>query len=1497
MDKMEPISIAISGVAYYAAQKIVDQFISQEGYGWFSKMLFPKQRYVDRLYQLIEETATEFEVECPIESDRIPFYHSQLLFDVLNEYIIFTEFLDKAELLNNFSDYPSILPPTQNQLDIFYEIFFLKINNCKTLKNLHIEETYKEKIFYISDEIINIKLLLRSIDEKLTFHLSNDWLNEKNRQAIADLGGRYTPKLNVKLDIAKVFEGLGRTQEFFDMFYSQVDSFLIKGNKLRQCDEIATPLSVIVQSLNDISNLHQEIDIYKLSEVPTSKFIDNISRCQVAIGELESVLWELREESKKEGQTNQYSDKYSFTLRELRELDYACNNLIAFINSITVKLVSNPFLLLEGKAGIGKSHLLADVIKTRIASGYPSLFILGQQLTSGESPWSQIFKRLQLKVTSREFLEKLNLFGQKAGKRVLIFIDAINEGNGNKFWNDNINSFVDEVKHFEWLGLVMSVRTTYKNVTISDESVERNNFETYEHIGFQNVELEAVSLFYDYYNIERPSSPNLSPEFKNPLFLKLLCEGIKKNGLTKVPVGFDGISKILNFLVEGVNKSLASPKKYAFDPSFPLVKEALNEIIKVKLNIGGNSILLKEAHSAVQSVVRDYVTDKTFLSALIDEGLLTKGTVRNYDNSTEEVVYVAFERFDDHLTVKFLLDSVENIENEFKYNGLLKSYFKDEYDLYKYSGIVEALSIQLPEKFGKELYELLPEFSGNHNLLEAFIESLVWRDIKAIDFEKIKPFINEQVFRFNNSFDHFIEAVISISGLVDHPFNANFLHGWLTKHSLPDRDAFWTTQLKYKYSEESAFKHLIDWAWDRTDKSYISDKSIELVATSLCWFLTSSNRELRDCSTKALVSLLETRIPVLKKIIKKFEGVDDPYVWERIFSVALGCTLRTDNVQELKYLAETVYQKVFCSEYVYPNILLRDYAREIIEFATHSGLVLDGVELSKTKPPYNSSWPDEIPSKEELESLYDKDSYRALWRSIMGGGDFSRYTIGTNHNHSDWSGCKFGETPIDHKQVFKTFQSKLSDIQKELYDATGTIIYDDNAEEVTFGDTTIRLGSAIGRRDQDEIKANKELFKKSLPDDLLIDFENDIESYLDHNNNLLETDKHFDLRIAERFIFKRVVELGWDPDKHGDFDRQIGTGRGRRESFQERIGKKYQWIAYYEYMAKLVDNFVRFEGHGDERKESPYQGPWEPYVRDIDPTILLKETGAKVVSNQKMWWLNDEVFDWACSYEEWVENSTTITNPYGLIEVKDNDGDEWLVLESYPTWKEPKIIGNDDWGHPRKEVWSHIRSYIVKVEEFENLRDWILSQHFMGRWMPEGSDRYQLFNREFYWSEAFQFFKSDYYGGSDWTSVSDQESRAKIADVSITSINYFWEEEFDKSKIETLSFLKPSNLIFEKMGLTSGEIEGSFKDENGAIVCFAAEAIYASKAHLLVKKEPFLTMLSENGFEIVWTLLGEKGVIGGSLTSNHHYGRQEFSGAFYFDNNQLKGSHKAYSRR
>ena len=34
-----------------------------------------------------------------------------------------------------------------------------------------------------------------------------------------------------------------------------------------------------------------------------------------------------------------------------------------------------------------------------------------------------------------------------------------------------------------------------------------------------------------------------------------------------------------------------------------------------------------------------------------------------------------------------------------------------------------------------------------------------------------------------------------------------------------------------------------------------------------------------------------------------------------------------------------------------------------------------------------------------------------------------------------------------------------------------------------------------------------------------------------------------------------------------EFDKKIGSGRARDNKYQERIGKKYQWIALYEILA------------------------------------------------------------------------------------------------------------------------------------------------------------------------------------------------------------------------------------------------------------------------------------------------------------------------------------------
>lgn len=45
---------------------------------------------------------------------------------------------------------------------------------------------------------------------------SGEWFESRISEAVANVGPRYTPELNVKLPIARLFEGLGRTTDFFN---------------------------------------------------------------------------------------------------------------------------------------------------------------------------------------------------------------------------------------------------------------------------------------------------------------------------------------------------------------------------------------------------------------------------------------------------------------------------------------------------------------------------------------------------------------------------------------------------------------------------------------------------------------------------------------------------------------------------------------------------------------------------------------------------------------------------------------------------------------------------------------------------------------------------------------------------------------------------------------------------------------------------------------------------------------------------------------------------------------------------------------------------------------------------------------------------------------------------------------------------------------------------------------------------------------------------------
>ena len=94
----------------------------------------------------------------------------------------------------------------------------------------------------------------------------------------------------------------------------------------------------------------------------------------------------------------------------------------------------------------------------------------------------------------------------------------------------------------------------------------------------------------------------------------------------------------------------------------------------------------------------------------------------------------------------------------------------------------------------------------------------------------------------------------------------------------------------------------------------------------------------------------------------------------------------------------------------------------------------------------------------------------------------------------------------------------------------------------------------------------------------------------------------FDAAWAQRWVFQRVISLGWNPREFAEFDHRVNYwDASRTEHKPERLGKKYQWIAFHELVARISDNYHMMPGYGEE--PVAYEGPWQLLIRDIDPTL------------------------------------------------------------------------------------------------------------------------------------------------------------------------------------------------------------------------------------------------------------------------------------------------------
>lgn len=1313
------------------------------------------------------------------------------------------------------------------------------------------------------------------------------WFEKHLKLALAAAGPRYSADLKVDLPIAQSFDAFGRTEAFLNRIKSTARP--LRRRTGRQFNEPSKGVPDVTDGKSDEANLRALETKYSLllprlldqiaglelnpaGRLPFESLVKLAQECAECLEEILGALSNLRKNLKPEStktisptahdRLRAREDGISELLRHLDELQMELERANHFTTTSTV--------VLTGRAGTGKTHLLCDVAMRRREENRPTILLMGQQFLTKNDPWEQALRQLDLaRLSAEEFLGALEAAAEAYHARALLLVDALNEGEGVHVWPAHLASFLARVAESDWITVVISVRSSYERKVVQEDILKTAI--RIEHHGFADVEYDALKAFFLFYGIEWQSSPILIPDYRNPLFLKILCQGLHASGQTRIPRGMQGITAVFNRFVGATNRMLS--ERLEFREELNHVGTAIDDFVDELISRHTQWLPLAEAIALVDRRLPSATTSKSLYEGIRSNGLFIEELRYDAASSSTPVVMLAYERFADHLFIKRLLDrhlSESNAEILFKRDQALHFLLEEQSGVN--SGQLEALCTQWPERTHRELYESAPEFENHWNYEFAFLTSLTWRKPDEV-FESTRHALNRLK---KVGSDEVLEVLVTVSSIPEHKLNADFLHSVLAKHPMAERDSFWSIFLHNSSDETSAPQRLIQWARGISNPEKVDDETVRLCGQTLAWMFTTPNRFTRDTATKALVALFTGRLQLAAALIRQFNTIDDLYVRERVMAAAYGAAMRSPSDTNLTLLAQTTYDLLF-REAPPVHILLRDYARGIIEFAVHQGVSLD-CDLARIRPPYTSDWPS-IPTEEEAaqyEADRSKGSYDSgelewgqhiLWSSVM-GGDFARYIIGTNTGRTNWKSVPLKPqewTPPEErlKNLLKGKPRKQKELIRAAHETVKlkrsfqTRSYHRRERAPVSREQDVQLQKHEARFD--EIEA---LLQSDLEKHLGAALAAEVQSLFAEMKTepLPGEERMFDLSIVQRYIIKRVFDLGWTKERFGRFDRFYVNHRGRDSHKAERMGKKYQWIAYHEITAYLSDHFeyqARLN-HGD--PPEGYEGPWQDSLRDIDPSLLMGESagGTGWSGHTTSWWAPEVIASWdrlphGAAWARSTSELPPITS--GLLINRPSDNSRWCNLDVHLSWDEPVPPDRDPLDEDRRQIWYMAFAYLIKSKDVAKYMKWAEAQDFWGRWMPEPYNNHGPFLGELHWAPSAIASRRPNTGYEGW----HHPREGCPVRVARTTINFSASNaDYDCSISKGVHLNLPSKELVDALGLKWSGNDAAFVDAAGKVRVYDPSAREPGASACLLDYTAIEDELKRAGLTICWSILGEK---------------------------------------
>lgn len=701
-----------------------------------------------------------------------------------------------------------------------------------------------------------------------------DLLRERHEQAVAPIRARWQPDVH----------HVGETERELRRMLGEAEAW-------STLLELATELRVSVKAVESSPAVPAPLEPFVTTVIATARqSADTLDRVgeSIGVGDLDLLRDELTARSR------QLPVDVATAPRKLRASNQraglyvtnsvaACHETIGVLSKVEAGFSSRLVAVLA-PAGCGKTHLAAQLTSKTTARPH-GLLLHGRDLHANHT-LDDLARRVSIAarpVPSMEaLLAAVDAAGQRAQKRLPVFIDGLNESEDPRTWKPLLASLETTLTKYPYVLLVCTLRPEFVDDALPD-GTRRLEIGDY---GEESI--EAILEHFRHWKIDATDA-SLPDFLRHPLTLRLFCE--VTNPARQQLVGVGAMPGSLTALFEryleqvGVRVVELASRSHRFFAQD--VNAAIAKIADKLWESGARSIELGELRSMLGDAQRHW--DQSLVRALEHEGVL----LRMPSNGSYMLVPV-YDLLGGHIIANALLakhgqSSFEIWVKEPSATRLLAGSYDARHPLA--DDVLSSLVGQVPRRFyAKQVWQLADEpLRGRALRLAAHLEPAF---LDAVTVEALLDLVR-------TGDKEILYRLWQIRGAQGHPLNAEALDRAVRTMSVADRDLEWTEWVRSNHDDAFGRGRSV-----LRDLEYLAERwrarrvrtGDRLRARWVMWTLTSTVRRLRDQATCALYWFGSVDPEGLFALTIDSLPVNDLYVSERMLAAAYGVVMRHQRV-------------------------------------------------------------------------------------------------------------------------------------------------------------------------------------------------------------------------------------------------------------------------------------------------------------------------------------------------------------------------------------------------------------------------------------------------------------------------------------------------------------------------------------------------------------------------------------------------------------------------